>query len=234
MMVTLVTGDFHRDFSRLQQLPNPQGTVVIGLGDVGILWCLDKRDNIIKQEVNNAIHRLYCVRGNHESRPENIKGMEMTYDEDIQGKVFYEPEYPNIRYLMDGGEYLINGMSTLVIGGAYSVDKYYRLQNGWTWFPDEQLTKDEMLRIENQVIRKHYDVVLSHTCPYSWQPFDKFIPQVNQDTVDSTMEKWLETLKDMFTWDYWFFGHFHDDRMINEGVYMLYESFREFPEKIVE
>jgi 3-oxoacid CoA-transferase subunit A len=233
-MLTLVTGDFHRDFTRLRQLPNPQDTVVIGLGDVGILWCLDKRDNIVKQEVNDAIHRLYCVRGNHESRPENIKGMEIIYDEDIQGKVFYESEYPNIRYLMDGGEYMINGMSTLVIGGAYSVDKYYRLQNGWTWFPDEQLTKDEMLRIENQVIRKHYNVVLSHTCPYSWQPFDKFIPQVNQDTVDSTMEKWLETLKDIFTWDYWFFGHFHDDRMIDKGVYMLYESFKEFPRKTME
>ena len=160
--------------------------------------------------------------------------MEIIYDEDIQGKVFYESEYPNIRYLMDGGEYVINGMSTLVIGGAYSVDKYYRLQNEWTWFPDEQLTKDEMLRIENQVIRKHYDVVLSHTCPYSWQPFDKFLPQVNQDTVDSTMEKWLEVLKDIFTWDYWFFGHFHDDRMIDKGVYMLYESFKEFPRKVME
>lgn len=233
-MLTLVHGDFHRDFTRLRQLPNPQNTVVIGLGDVGILWALDKRDNVVKQEVNDLVHRLYCVRGNHESRPENVKGMEMIYDEDIQGKVFYESEYPNIRYLMDGGEYVINGLSTLVIGGAYSVDKYYRLQNGWTWFPDEQLTKDEMLRIENQVIRKHYDVVLSHTCPYSWQPFDKFIPQVNQDTVDNTMEKWLDILKDMFTWDYWFFGHFHNDRMIDEGVYMLYESFREFPEKTME
>ena len=48
------------------------------------------------------------------------------------------------------------------------------------------------------------------------------------------MEKWLEVLKNMFTWDYWFFGHFHDDRMIDKGVYMLYESFKEFPRKTVE
>lgn len=230
----LLTGDTHGHFDRLEKISKLEETTLIILGDAGINYYLDSREQKKKEKLNKTLHRLYLVRGNHEARPEDINSMQIAYDEGIHGEVYYQPEYPNIRYLMDGGEYIINGLSTLVIGGAYSVDKFYRLQNGWTWFPDEQLTKNEMLRIENQVIRKHYDVVLSHTCPYSWQPFDKFIPQVNQDTVDSTMEKWLEVLKDMFTWDYWFFGHFHDDRMIDKGVYLLYETFKDFPGKTME
>lgn len=29
-------------------------------------------------------------------------------------------------------------MKTIVIGGAYSVDKFYRLSKGYNWFEDEQ------------------------------------------------------------------------------------------------
>ena len=41
-----------------------------------------------------------------------------------------------------GEIYNINGKSILVIGGAYSVDKEYRLLKGWSWFKDEQPNKE--------------------------------------------------------------------------------------------
>ena len=72
------------------------------------------------------------------------------YDEDIDGTVWREVNFPNIRYFMDGHAYLIDGHPTLVIGGAYSIDKWYRLNRAtpgasWTgWFKDEQLTPEEM------------------------------------------------------------------------------------------
>ena len=31
----------------------------------------------------------------------------------------------------------------LVIPGAYSVDKYYRIKNNWSWFENEQLNEQE-------------------------------------------------------------------------------------------
>ena len=45
----------------------------------------------------------------------------------VQGEVYAEEPYPNILYAQDGGTYTISGKSFLTIGGAYSVDKPYRL-----------------------------------------------------------------------------------------------------------
>lgn len=45
------------------------------------------------------------------------------------GKVWVEEAYPNILFAKDGEIYDIAGMKTIVIGGAYSVDKFYRLSN---------------------------------------------------------------------------------------------------------
>lgn len=59
-----------------------------------------------------------------------------------------EVSYPHIKYASDRAAlYTIADQLTLVIPGAYSVDKYYRLQMGWNWFPGEQLTALEMGRV---------------------------------------------------------------------------------------
>ena len=156
--------------------------------------------------------------------------MEELYDENIDGTVYYEPQYPNIRYLMDGHVYLFNMHPTLVIGGAYSVDKWYRLScfpqgSKWTgWFEDEQLTQEEMVDITERFKGKHFDFILTHTCPYSWQPFDLFLQGLDQSTVDNTMERWLDDFRKQVTWNVWCFGHFHDDRAVRPGVEMFYSD----------
>ena len=204
----------------------PKETAVIILGDVGLNFYLNKTDAKNKKAVNDTGFHIYAVRGNHEERPENIPTMEQWYDEEIDGTVWREVNFPNIRYFMDGHAYLIDGHPTLVIGGAYSVDKWYRLSRAaegatWTgWFKDEQLTPEEMQDIETRMSTHHFDFVFTHTCPYSWQPFDLFIGGIDQSTVDNSMERWLDTLKDKITWNAWLFGHFHSDRLVRPGAEM--------------
>ena len=123
-----------------------------------------------------------------------------------------------------------------MIGGAYSVDKWYRLARaGYTekdaaianpkvcgWFKDEQLSAKEMSFIEEKCKGKKYDFVLTHTCPLAWEPTDLFLDCVDQSKVDKSMEIWLNSLKDEIKWTIWLFGHYHDDRKINLGVEMLF------------
>ena len=45
-------------------------------------------------------------------------------------------------FAKDGEIYNIEGTKHLVIGGAYSVDKFYRLAHNYGWWPDEQPTKE--------------------------------------------------------------------------------------------
>ena len=236
----LVSGDTHGlVVSRLMEIDKemypPDETALIILGDAGINFWLNKTDKKNKEAIQRTGYTVYCIRGNHEERPENIPSMITEFDWLIDGKVYLEKEYPNIRYLMDGGVYSINGLKTLVIGGAYSVDKWYRIQRAGLneycnnpkktgWFPDEQLTKEEMYSIEDRYSGKSFDLVLSHTCPLSWQPTDLFLTFLDQSSVDASMEIWMDGFKDKINWGAWCLGHYHTDRIIGNGAEIYYQS----------
>ena len=214
-------------------------TALIILGDAGINFYLNKTDINLKRNIQNTGFTVYCVRGNHEERPENLGYIEHWYDENVKGYVMYEPDYPNIKYFEDGNAYEICGKSVLVIGGAYSVDKWYRLNRAGVtskldkdylnprktgWFPDEQLLNWEMTMIEQEHFGKHYDVILTHTCPISWEPTDLFLPGLDQSSVDKTMELWLDEVKQKVNWNIWLFGHYHGDQLVRPGVEMYYKD----------
>ena len=148
------------------------------------------------------------------------------YDEDVCGDVYVQPEHPNIKYLLDGGGvYNFGGFNCLTVPSAYSVDKFYRLQNDWKWFPFEQLCESEQKDLETIAFDRHFDFVLSHTCPLDWEPNDLFLGMIDQSTVDKSMEIWLNKFKDMFTWDAWCFGHYHADRIERPNVLQVFEKF---------
>lgn len=81
-----ITGDTHREFYRLHDIE--KNNMLITLGDAGINYYLDERDNKLKEQLNSYNIKLFCVQGNHEERPENIS----TYKEIdmFGGKVFIE------------------------------------------------------------------------------------------------------------------------------------------------
>lgn len=193
----------------------PEENALIILGDVGLNYYLNKKDQRHKREVESKGLYLYCVRGNHEARPKDVKGLHRIHDENVGGTVWIEDEFPHIRYFSDWGIYNIQGLRTLVVGGAYSVDKYYRIQNNFRWFENELLSEGEMAScLRNVTIEPlPFDLVLTHTCPLSLQPTDLFLGFIDQSTVDNSMEVWMEKLANSITWKIWLFGHYHQDRI---------------------
>ena len=109
---------------------------------------------------------------------------------------------------------LIHIYKTLSLPGAYSVDKYYRLARHLTWYKDEQLDEKEM-ELGRNLCRNEapFDLVLSHTCPYPYEPTDLFLAGLDQSTVDSTMERYLGEIEFNLDYKRWAFGHFHADRL---------------------
>ena len=216
-----ITGDTHRDFSRFYK--NRQFDItdnIIILGDAGLNYTLNINDKFFKQNlIKHCPSTFYLVRGNHEERPENISTITTQYDNKIQGEIYVEPEFPTIKYFKDGEIYIINGYRTLVIGGAYSVDKQFRLDrnfgkiDGSGWFPEEQLTIEEQKNILNKVRGEKVDFIFTHTCPITIEPYDLFLNGINQSTVDKSMEAFLEDINKNVDWFIWLFGHFHRDRV---------------------
>lgn len=230
-----LTGDTHgaelliRLFNLRQTIDEgikPSSVGIIILGDVGLNYYLDGRDKKLKKKANSFGYQIYCVRGNHEARPKDIETMVKVYDEEVQGIVYYEPNFPNIKYFQDFGEYKIFNYKIAVIGGAYSVDKEYRLLNGWQWFCNEQLSLQEQEEAFALFKDEEFDLVLSHSCPYAWRPTDLFLSFIDQSKVDTTTEVYLENLKEMAfkSWGRWAFGHYHDDRLVRPGAIMLYRK----------
>lgn len=214
-----ITGDTHRDFSRIYKLKKDSDNMLIVLGDVGINYCLNEEDKNCKEYLKKLKLKLFCVRGNHEERPENIstyKEVEM-----FGGKVFIEEEYPNLIFAKDGEIYNIDGKKILVIGGAYSVDKQYRLLHGYKWFKDEQLTKKEMDTILDKTKGKHFDIVLTHTCPYKYDPREVFMQGLDQSKVDKSMENFLDKIEENINYDKWYCGHYHTEKQVDKLEFMF-------------
>ena len=126
-------------------------------------------------------------------------------------------------YAINTNIYNIEKNQFLVLGGAYSVDKFYRLSMGYKWFSDEQMTEQEKQNFWNKNI-SNVDVVLSHTCPYTNIPRHLFLKTIDQSTVDNNMEYFLQEVKEKIQYKNWFFGHYHNNEQIEENMYMLYDG----------
>lgn len=126
--------------------------------------------------------------------------------------------YPNILFAIDGEVYDFNGNSCIVIGGAYSVDKYYRLARGWSWFPDEQPSEEIKAKVERVLAERNWkiDIVLSHTGPLKYEPTEVFLPMIDQSTVDKSTEVWLEQIEAKLDYERWYFAHYHTEKEVGK------------------
>ena len=220
-----LTGDTHGDFRRIKQFCQQMNTTLddalIILGDAGFNYYGNYRDRNAKIFASKLPIMLFCIHGNHEMRPTSVP----TYKEKLYrgGTVWYEEEYPNILFAKDGEIYDFDGRKCIVIGGAYSVDKFYRLAMGWHWFPDEQPSPEIKRRVEEQLASVHYmvDAVLSHTCPVKYEPVETFMPNIDQSKVDKSTESWLGEIESNLTYEKWYCGHYHIAKKIDKLQFMF-------------
>lgn len=233
--MVLLTGDIHGEVFRIQNIiERPRLTAadtIVILGDVGTNYYGNRKgDRHRKKRLNGFGVPMLCIHGNHEMRPETIE----SYRE-VQwhgGTVYVEDDYPNLLFAKDGEVYDLDGQKSLIIGGAYSVDKWYRLQCDLEWFPDEQPSMEIKARVEKKLDELGWkiDSVLSHTCPARYIPTEAFLSGINQATVDHSTEDWLDTIAERLDYSRWYCGHWHIDKHL-EDFSFLFNSCETFQEK---
>lgn len=222
-----ITGDKHGDYRDVFNFCNKYKTTkddtMIILGDAGINYYLNERDYVLKDSLLDLSITLFCVHGNHEERPDNIDSYKTK--EFHNGIVYYEEKYPNILFAKDGEIYDFDGKSTLVIGGAYSVDKHYRLMMGYNWYSSEQ-PNDEMKDRIRKVLKEHnneVDIIISHTCPFKYLPYEVFLSGIDQSQVDNSTEEFLDKIEETTKYKRWYCGHYHTDKKIDKLRFMMYD-----------
>ena len=220
------TGDIHGQKYEIERFckrfkPTADDVIVI-LGDVGANYSRDERDAELKTALNRVKPTILCIHGNHEIRPWHIP----TYKtkEWKGGIVWYEEEYPTVLFAKDGEIYNLEGLRHIAIGGAYSVDKFYRIRYGGGWWPDEQPSAEIKAYVKRQLRNKPVDVILSHTCPFKYKPVEAFLPGVDQSTVDTSTEKWLDEIEESTDYLAWYCGHWHIKKRIDK-IHFLFHNF---------
>lgn len=211
-----ITGDKHGNFDGIKEFCVKNSTtkkdVLIILGDAGINYYLNQQDKELKDSIALLPITLFCIHGNHEERPNKIPSY--TSIKWKNGVVYLEYEYPNILFAKDGEIYELEGTKTIVIGGAYSVDKAYRISTGMIWYASEQPNDKIKKYVEGQLEKLDWsvDLVLSHTCPEKFMPYETFFDVSDQSKIDHSTEKWLDTIENKLNYNYWLFAHFHTEK----------------------
>lgn len=222
-----ITGDKHADFREVFYFCYANETtlddILIVLGDAGINYYANEKDYMLKNSLLQYPITFFCIHGNHEERPENIK----TYKTKKfhEGIVYYEEDYPNILFAKDGEVYNFNNHQVLVIGGAYSVDKYFRKAHGYNWYESEQpndKTKNKVKKVLKDLDNR-VDIILSHTCPYKYLPREMFLDGIDQSTVDNSTEYFLDEIEESTDYNLWYCGHYHTDKEIDKIIFMFHK-----------
>ena len=224
--MTLLTGDIHgqtfRIVSTIRRFNLGSEDAIVILGDAGLnYYGNDLGDAERKRKLNREKVQILCVHGNHEMRPATLPSYRVK--EWHGGLVYYEEAYPYLLFAMDGEVYDLDGNKAIAIGGAYSVDKEYRLARGWNWFPDEQPDAATKARVEAKLesLGWQIDIVMTHTCPKRFIPVEAFLPGVDQSKVDNSTEEWLDSIAERLSYKLWACGHWHIDKKLEKFVFLM-------------
>lgn len=226
-------GDHHGNHNYLRNLIKTKGitnNTFIHVGDFGAGFT--KLSNEIEQigKWNNLMKRtdnmMYVIRGNHDD------------PSFFNGKEEYDYDKSNIKFLPDYSVIEVEGKRILGVGGAISIDRVPRITQNHesirygssrrVWWKDEVfvLDREKAESIEN------VDIVVTHSTPSFVAPFaskNNWPYIVKQFLADDEMleEQLLKErneigelcniLRKKNNIQYWFYGHFHQKYITNEG-----------------
>lgn len=218
-----VTGDMHGEHGKLlaaeKEVSLQEGDLLIVCGDFGYIFKDNKQEQLFLDEIETRPYTLCFVDGNHE----NFEALYRYPQQDWNGGQVHRIRN-NIFHLMRGQIYEIDGKSIFTMGGAYSIDKYFRTE-GLSWWPEELPNREEYdTAIRNLLGRgKKVDYVFTHTMPYKTIWTNGWFP----DPHDRELTGFLEWILYEIQYKHWFCGHFHVDMdLLPERISILLDLVR--------
>ena len=209
-----ITGDTHIpvDIGKLstkrfpEQKEMTKNDYVIICGDFGGVWDNTGEEKYWIKWLKNKNFTTLFVDGNHEN-------FDMLYNlptVEFCGGIVHKVD-DGIYHLIRGEVYNIDGKKCFVFGGASSHDKEHRAE-GKNWWKEELPTIEEYQKAEKTMSICHYefDYIITHCAPDSIQNSFAHNYETNELTA------FLEMVKNKSKYIKWFFGHYHQDKNIDD------------------
>jgi len=186
-------------------------------GDFGLVWNGDKEEEYWLNWLHNKNYTTLFIDGNHENHSMLDK---MKVSDWNGGKIHFIKE--NVIHLMRGQVFNINSKKIFTFGGADSIDKANRIE-GKSWWKREMPSHAEYEEgLDN--LEKHnfqVDYIISHDCSQSI--FEKLMAGLWVKSLTS-INKYFEVLEERLKYRQWYFGHYHEDRWIDEKHRLIYND----------
>ena len=222
-----VTGDIHQsvDIHKLSssnfKIKNDltKNDILVITGDIGLVWNYGQtpfgEEKYWRNWLNNKPWTTFCTLGNHEAYNliETFPIVEFCGGRarKISDSIYYE---------IRGEIYNLNGKICLSLGGAESIDKEFR-KEGISWWPQEQITEDDIRRVRKNLKRYNYkvDYIFTHTGGINVSSFLGFTPTISDVRLDEILRE--------IEYSHHYCGHYHVDMNVDEKTRILYNDILE-------
>ena len=238
------TGDLHGNSLRFQpqyfpeQAEMAKDDYMIVCGDAGLVWHGDKSDDPQLDRLEALPFTILFVDGNHE----NFDALsEYPVEQWHGGKV--HKICLHVIHLTRGQAFELQGRMFFTMGGAQSHDiadgildmessdfygQYdslcrnrgqFRI-NHISWWEGELPSDEEYAEARQTLERLDWkvDYIITHCAPTAIQQ------KINADFKSDRLTDFLEEIRCRSQFHYWLFGHYHDNRIIDEKYVLLYEQ----------
>ena len=215
-----VTGDCHGNFRRFQSECFPEqanmtkGDTVIIAGDFGGVWFGDSRDDEPLDWLERLPFTLAFVCGNHENYDALVR---YPVAEWHGGRV--HRIRPHVLHLMRGQIFELESYRFFTMGGAKSHDTNHRI-NHISWWRQELPSDEEYIEALQNLERYNWqvDYIITHCAPTSIALMGTRHNEADQLT------DFLQEVRERAKYHYWLFGHYHDNKAIDEKHILLWEQ----------
>lgn len=221
-----ITGDIHGEEFRFtdEYMPGQSGWTagdkLIVAGDFGFVFRGEKNYLSERNKLDALARKPYeilFVDGNHEGFDYLLQyPQEQRYGGPVRRI------RDNIFWLQRGCLYTIECASFFVMGGAYSMDKafrmsYQQISGEKIWFEQELPCAEEYRRAISTLegAGMKVDYIVTHTAPKSIIP--RLIGKM-PDPHDGELTGFLDWVYHETEFRKWFFGHFHEDREVTDQM----------------
>ena len=215
-----VTGDCHGNFARFEQKHFPEqanmtkdDTVIIA-GDFGGVWFGDSRNDETLDWLERLPFTLAFVCGNHE----NYDALERYPVDEWHGGRVHRIR-PHVLHLMRGQIFELEGCRFFTMGGAKSHDTNHRI-NHISWWRQELPSDEEYSEALQNLERYNWqvDYIITHCAPTS------IALMGSRHNEADRLTDFLQEVRERAKYYYWLFGHYHDNKAVDEKHILLWEQ----------
>ena len=215
-----VTGDTHGNFRRFQpeyfpeQAGMTKNDVVIIAGDCGGVWFGDSRDDETLDWLERLPFTLAFVCGNHE----NYDALERYPVAEWHGGKVHRVR-PHVLHLMRGQVFELESYRFFTMGGAKSHDTNHRI-NHISWWRQELPSDEEYSEALQNLERYNWqvDYIITHCAPTS------IALMGSRHNEADRLTDFLQEVRERAKYYYWLFGHYHDNKAVDEKHILLWEQ----------